>query len=127
MFCRAGQGSVSEIGHSLLDLFLIPSPSRDTASDGDPMWCCFEFQGRGMTEEAFGSRIRPLSKVQSGELASACSLACLSWGPVRESGGSLCRSGCPVSNDNDIRGDSATGGPREYSPGNFVQGAPQEG
>ena len=64
---------------------------------------------------------------KSGELAAAFSLACLSCGPLRESGASLGLSGCPVPNDNDIRGDSATGVPRECSPGNFVQGAPQEG
>ena len=69
----------------------------------------------------------PMEGNKSGDLAAACSLACLSCGPLRESGASLGLSGCPVPNDNDIRGDSATGVPRDCSPGNFVQGAPQEG
>jgi len=41
--------------------------------------------------------------VQSGELASACFLACRSRGLVRESGGSSVVSGCPGSHDNDKR------------------------
>ena len=69
----------------------------------------------------------PAEGNKSGDLAAAFSFGYLSCGPLHKSGVSLSVSGCPVPNDNDIRGDSATGVPREYSPGNFVQGAPQEG
>jgi hypothetical protein len=48
-------------------------------------------------------RTGPREMVQSGELASACFLACRSRGRVRGSGGSSVVSGCPGSHDNDKR------------------------
>ena len=113
--CRGedGIGNWSQLAGPLLD----PLSPRDTATDGDPTWCCFGSQGRGITEKASGSRIRPRGKVQSGELASACSLACLPRGRIRESGGSSVVSGCPGAHDNHKRG----GAWKEGSCGGFAR------